>query len=54
MAKINSQSIVITVSQLLRDSDAGTPILSEEVLAQLEAVIGELAGSGVLIEIVQA
>jgi hypothetical protein len=54
MAKMNSQSLVITVSQLLRDSDEAAPILSQEIIAQLEAVISELAGSGVIVEIVQS
>lgn len=53
MAKINSQTLVITVSQLVKDSDPTSPLLSEEVVAQLEAVVAELAGSGTLVEIQQ-
>jgi hypothetical protein len=51
MAKINEQTLVITVSQLVRDGDSVSVLLSEEVVAQLEAVVGELAGVGTLVEI---
>lgn len=54
MAKINEQTLVITVSQLVRDDAAVTPLLSAEVVAQLEAVVAELAGAGTLVEIRQA
>jgi D-arabinose 5-phosphate isomerase GutQ len=53
MAKINEQTLVITVSQLVKD-DAPTPVLlADTVVAQLEAVIAELAGSGTLVEVKQ-
>ena len=51
MAKINEQTLVITVSQLVRDDTAVSALLTEEVVAQLEAVVGELAGTGTLVEI---
>ena len=51
MAKINEQTLVITVSQLARDDDPVEVLLSAEVVAQLEAVVGELAGAGTLVEI---
>ena len=54
MAKINEQTLVITISQLVKDSDNLQPLLSAEVIAQLEAVVAELAGAGVLVEINQA
>ena len=53
MAKINEQTLVITVSQLVKDSANLQPLLSAEVVAQLEAVVAELAGTGVLVEITQ-
>jgi hypothetical protein len=53
MAKINEQTIVITVSQLVKDDATTTALLSEDTIAQLEAVVGELAGPGVLVEIAQ-
>ncbi len=54
MAKINEQTLIITVSQLVKDDAPVSALLSEEVVAQLEAVVGELAGSGTLVEIRQA
>lgn len=53
MAKINEQTLVITVSQLVKDSANLQPLLSADVVAQLEAVVAELAGAGVLVEITQ-
>jgi hypothetical protein len=54
MAKINEQTLIITVSQLVKDDAPTQSLLSEEVVAQLEAVVGELAGTGTLVEIKQA
>ena len=54
MAKINEQTLVITVSQLVKDDAPVNALLSEEVVAQLEAVVAELAGAGTLVEIKQA
>lgn len=54
MAKINQQTLVITVSELIRDDQDASPLLSDEVIAQLEAVISELAGAGVLVEVDKA
>lgn len=54
MAKINEQTLVITLSQLLKDDASTAPILTDEIVAQLEAVVGELAGAATLVEIKQA
>ena len=54
MAKINEQTLVITVSQLIKDDTPSTELLSADVVAQLEVVVAELAGSGTLVEIKQA
>ena len=54
MAKINEQTLVITVSQLVKNDAPTAPLLPEEVVAQLEAVVAELAGAGTLVEIQQA
>jgi len=54
MAKINEQTLVVTVSQLVRDDAPAADLLSAEVVAQLEAVVAELAGAGTLVEIKQA
>jgi hypothetical protein len=36
---------------MVRDDDPVSALLTEEVVAQLEAVVGELAGTGTLVEI---
>jgi len=51
MAKLHEEIIVVKVSKLLKDSDQAQPILGTETLASLEAVIQELAGQSVLVEI---
>lgn len=51
MAKINEQTLVITVSQLVKDDAPTVELLSAETVAQLEAVVAELAGAGTLVEI---
>jgi hypothetical protein len=53
MAKINEQTLVITLSQLLKDDVSTTPILDSDLVSQFEAVVAELAGAGTLIEIKQ-
>jgi hypothetical protein len=54
MAKINEQTLIITVSQLVKDDASTSTLLNDEVVAQLEAVVAELAGAGTLVEIKQA
>jgi hypothetical protein len=51
MAKINEQKITITVSKLMREKDEQHPILHDEMLATLIAVIQEMIGNDTLIEI---
>lgn len=51
MAKMQEEIVTIKLSKLLRDSDDEQPILADEVKEQLEAVMAELAGAGVLVEI---
>jgi hypothetical protein len=54
MAKINEQTLIVTVSQLVRDDVPTQTLLSDDLVAQLEAVVAELAGAGTLVEIKQA
>jgi len=51
MAKLQENSIAIKLSKLLKDTDQESPILTDDTLAQLELVLQELVGAGVLIEI---
>ena len=50
MAKLNEDIVVIKVSKLLRDTDEEAPILDDQIIDQLEQVIGELV-PGSLVEI---
>jgi hypothetical protein len=53
MAKIQEELIVIKLSKLHKDSNTQLPNLAgEEVIAGLEAVVQELVGSEVIVEIV--
>jgi len=58
MAKINSTSLVITVSEMVRDTDTAHVLLTPEMIAQLEAVVQQLAseasGGAVIVEVQQA
>jgi len=51
MAKLQTETLVIQVSKILKDSDEQTEIISSEVVASLEAVVQELAGNGAVVEI---
>ena len=52
MAKIVKQTILIELSQLVKDdAPAGMDIVNSDLLASLEAVTPELAGSGVVVEV---
>ena len=52
MAKIQQESIVITLNKLVKDSESGTASMAtEELVTSLEAVAQELAGAGVIVEI---
>jgi hypothetical protein len=51
MAKLHEEIIVVKLSKLLKDSEDTTPIMEADVVTSLEAVIQELAGAGVLVEI---
>jgi len=52
MAKIHEEIVVIKMSKLIKDSDNAEPIANEEVVAALASVAEELAGQGVVVEVV--
>jgi hypothetical protein len=54
MAKIVTESIVITFSKIVKDSETGTSIASPEIEAALEQVAQELIGDSVVVEVVKA
>ena len=51
MAKLHEELFVIKVSKLLKDSEQPQAIMAPETVTSLEAVIQELAGTNVLVEI---
>ena len=50
MAKIHTESIVLTLSKLVKDTDAGTEIATADIVTALQSVAEELAGTGVVVE----
>jgi len=50
MAKIHEEVVVIKLSKLIRDSDAGNEIATPDIVAALQSVAEELAGAGVVVE----
>lgn len=51
MAKLHEEIIIVKLSKLLKDSEDTSPIMAQDTVTSLEAVIQELAGAGVLVEI---
>jgi hypothetical protein len=54
MAKMQAETVVITITKLLKDTEVETPVLTNDVCDSLEAVAQELAGAGALVEVVKA
>jgi hypothetical protein len=58
MAKLNQQTIVITISELVKDSDTAHVLLTPDTIVSLEAVVQQLVSEGtsghVVVEIQQA
>jgi hypothetical protein len=50
MAKIHEEIVVIKLSKLVRDNDAGGEIATPDIVAALQSVAEELAGAGVVVE----
>jgi hypothetical protein len=51
MAKIVTQTVVITVSQLVKDGSDATIVVTDDIVAALEGVAAELLGDGVVVEV---
>ena len=50
MAKIHEEVIIIKLSKLVKELDAGTTIASDDIVAAIATVAEELAGAGVVVE----
>jgi hypothetical protein len=53
MAKIQQEVLTIKISKLLKDNELEQELVSNDLKAQLEVILKELAGQEVLIEIYQ-
>lgn len=51
MAKIQTETVVLTFNRLVKDSESAPALLTAEVTAALEQVAQELAGAGVVVEV---
>jgi hypothetical protein len=51
MARLNTKEITIKISKLHRDSEEDTELMNTDIIVQLEAIITELVGDGVIVEI---
>lgn len=51
MAKIHTESVVITFNKLVKDSDAVATIATADIVAALASVAEELAGTGIVVEV---
>ena len=50
MAKIYEEVVVIKLSKLVKDTDAGSDIATPDIIAALQSVAEELVGAGVVVE----
>jgi hypothetical protein len=53
MAKIVEELVIIKVSKLVRDSDAGEKLLDSKAINSIEQVVQELVGDGIVVELVE-
>ena len=55
MAKIHQETVVITLSKLIKETDTGSlAVATDELCDAFQAVAEELAGAGVVVEIERA
>ena len=50
MAKIHEEIVVIKLSKLVKDNEAGSEIASDDIVSALQSVAEELTGTGVVVE----
>ena len=53
MAKIHEEIIIIKLRKLLKNDQAAGTLAGEETVAALEAVVQELVGADIIVEIEQ-
>jgi|SaaInlStandDraft_4_1057021.scaffolds.fasta_scaffold234330_2 hypothetical protein len=50
MARINTTQLIIKISKLQKDNEENDTLISSDLIMQLEEIIAELVGEGVMIE----
>jgi|TARA_R110000803_G_scaffold163762_1_gene227453 hypothetical protein len=53
MAKIVEDIVAIKLSKIAKDDAEASTIITEEIASQLEAVVQELVGDAVIVELVR-
>jgi len=51
MARVQAEAVAITFSKLVKSTDTGTEIITDDILVALEQVAEELAGAGIIVEV---
>jgi len=54
MAKIHEETVVITLSKLVKDNAEAELVATNDVCDALQSVAEELLGQGVIVEVVRA
>lgn len=54
MAKIYTETIVITINKLIKDGAVPAEIANEEMISALSSVVEELAGEHIIVEVDRA
>lgn len=51
MAKVHTEVIIVKISKLVKDNDNQSVIASDEIKNSLEAIVQELVGENIIVEI---
>jgi hypothetical protein len=51
MAKVHTEVIIVKMSKLVKDNDNQSVIASDEIKNSLEAIVQELVGENIIVEI---
>ena len=54
MAQIQEEIIIIKLSRLVKTIEGAEPLTSDELTANIEAVVQELVGTGTVVELEKA
>jgi hypothetical protein len=51
MAKLVSENVLVTLSRVVKDGEEAAPALNAEAIATLEALVAEIVGAGIVVEV---